>query len=158
MATYTYSISTDTLNGNLWGPKLTDEIFDVGLDTDFEYFYASGDNLYIIYTNALSGGDETILDGVISNHDGIDPNIDNSISEFDKADSSGHKKFTYIVSVLTKIEIFSDENLTMLIYTKDLNYTGDKMTSIVLTREIDLQTYTKTIIYSGDDVLRVEYS
>lgn len=158
MATYTYSISGDTLNGNIHMPKLTDEIFDAGLTTDFEYMNASGDSLLIIYTNALPGGDEIILDGVISNHDGINPNIDEAIGEFDKADNAGFKDLTYTGDILTKIEIFSDEGLTILVYTKDLNYTGDKLTSIVLTRAIDSQVYTKTIVYSGDTVLRIEYS
>jgi ABC-type antimicrobial peptide transport system permease subunit len=83
--------------------------------------------------------------------------VSSSFSEFSKSDL-GHKSFSYSGDNLITIEIFSDFDLLNLIYTKDLNYTGDKLTSIVLTREEDAQIFTKTISYTGDNIISIKYS
>lgn len=163
MATYIYSISNDTLNGLIHAPSLVDEILDAGIalntfDTDFSHINTIEDTLEIIFNITLSAGEESDLTTVVNNHDGISPNADESVTEFEKVDAIGFKKFTYSGDTITKIELFLDEGMSTLIYTKNLNYTGDKVTSIDLTRESDLSIFIKTIIYSGDTVTNIVYS
>lgn len=161
MATYIYSVINDTLNGVVYLPGLVDEILDAGgtsFAVDFSHINIIDDVLEIIFDVNLSPSDESELNTIVNNHDGVDQNSDSSISEFMKADSIGFKSLIYIGDLLTSIELFLDAGMTTRIYTKDFNYTGDLLTSVVLTRESDSSIFTKTITYSGDVVTDVVYS
>jgi len=68
---YTYSIAEDTLNGAVAASKLATEIGASAIVTAFDHISTSGDVLDIWFKDALSAGDETILDGVVAAHDGI---------------------------------------------------------------------------------------
>jgi hypothetical protein len=68
---YTYSITDDTLNGALYTDTLVTSIRNSAIVTALDYVDSSGDVLDIWMKAALSGGDETILDGVVAAHDGI---------------------------------------------------------------------------------------
>lgn len=71
MAKYTYSIANDTLNGKVELGQLQNEIGASAIITAIDYCQAEGDVLDIWFKAALSAGDETILNGVVSAHDGI---------------------------------------------------------------------------------------
>ena len=73
---YTYSISTD-FTGLLSGydvpatDKLESEIQTSAIVTALDYINTSGDDCDIWFKDALSAGDETILDGLVAAHDGV---------------------------------------------------------------------------------------
>jgi hypothetical protein len=67
---YTYSIADDTANAKV-SDSLQVEIGDSAIITALDYISQTGDVLDIYMKDALSAGDETILDGVVSAHDGV---------------------------------------------------------------------------------------
>lgn len=75
--TYTYTISTETANDAVADNKLEDEInADSGLAAKvLEGLFANRntDVLSIVFTTALSAGEETTLDGIVLAHDGVLP-------------------------------------------------------------------------------------
>ncbi|MHC4618504.1 MAG: hypothetical protein ACYTEQ_12215 [Planctomycetota bacterium] len=70
---YTYSISGDTANGIVNSSSLNAEIDASAIVTSLSYIETSGNVLDIWFVDALSGGDETILDGVVAAHTGEPP-------------------------------------------------------------------------------------
>ena len=69
MATYNYSISSD-FSSSLDMNKLHRQISESGIATSLDGVFNEGDSVDITFTSALSGGDETTLDTLVSNHDG----------------------------------------------------------------------------------------
>lgn len=76
---YLYSISGDTLNGQLNSDKLSSEIQSSDIVTALSHINTDGDDCNIWFKDALSSGDQTILDGLVAAHDGAAlPNTDPS--------------------------------------------------------------------------------
>jgi hypothetical protein len=67
---YTYSISTDFINQIVATDRLSIEISDSAIVTALDYINTSGDDCDIWFKDTLSGGDETILDGLVAVHTG----------------------------------------------------------------------------------------
>ena len=67
---YTYSISVDFPNQIVATDRLSIEIKDSAIVTALDYINTSGDDCDIWFKDALSGGDETILDGLVAAHTG----------------------------------------------------------------------------------------
>jgi len=67
---YSYSVAGDTLNGLVDEERLTEEIQASAIVTALDYIATSGDDLSVWMKDALSGGDETILDGLVAAHTG----------------------------------------------------------------------------------------
>lgn len=68
---YPYSISGDFPNTAVDSTKLKEEIEDSAIATALSYINTSGDVCDVWFDAALSGGDETTLDGLVAAHDGI---------------------------------------------------------------------------------------
>jgi hypothetical protein len=68
---YTYSIATDTLNALADLSALQKEIRDSAIITAHDFNQSSADVLDIYMKDALSAGDETILDGIVAAHTGV---------------------------------------------------------------------------------------
>jgi hypothetical protein len=67
---YSYSISSDFPNHKVSTDRLTLEIQQSQIVVALDYINTSGDDCDIWFKDALSSGDETILDGVVANHSG----------------------------------------------------------------------------------------
>lgn len=67
---YTYSISVDFPNQIVATDRLSIEIKDSAIVTALDYINTSSDDCDIWFKDALSGGDETILDGLVAVHSG----------------------------------------------------------------------------------------
>src|SRR5574338_92962 len=67
---YTYSISTDFPNQIVATDRLSVEIDNSAIVTALDYINTSGDDCDIWFKDALSGGDQTILDGLVAAHTG----------------------------------------------------------------------------------------
>jgi hypothetical protein len=65
-------MSTETANGVIDSDSLTTEINDSAIATALSYIATdiSGDSCDVFFVSALSGGDQTILDGILSAHTG----------------------------------------------------------------------------------------
>lgn len=72
---YTYSISTDFPNAKVESTRLTQEIQASAIVTALDRIDTAGDVCDIWFKDALSGGDQTILNGLVAAHSGaaIDP-------------------------------------------------------------------------------------
>ena len=70
---YTYSISSDFPNQKVNSEKLTQQIEASAIATALDYVNTDGDECDIWFADALSGGDETLLDGIVASHDGGPP-------------------------------------------------------------------------------------
>jgi hypothetical protein len=81
------------------------------------------------------------------------PIEDDAVYQFFLADSMPYKQFEYDAGLLDTINLYDDAGLTNLRYSKQLVRTGDKLTSIVLTRYPDEAQWTKTLSYNLDDAL-----
>jgi hypothetical protein len=67
---YTYSVSGDFPNQKVDVNRLTKEIRESAIVTALDYIDVSGDDCDIWFKDALSGGDQTILDGIVAAHSG----------------------------------------------------------------------------------------
>lgn len=67
---YTYSISVDFPNQIVATDRLSIEIDNSAIVTALDYINTSGDDCDIWFKDTLSGGDETILDGLVAAHTG----------------------------------------------------------------------------------------
>ena len=67
---YVYSVSTDFPNHKVDVDRLTQEIAHSAIITALDYIEVSSDDCNIWFKDTLSGGDETILDGVVAAHSG----------------------------------------------------------------------------------------
>ena len=71
LQTYTYSILNGTLNGNVILGKLHEEIESSGLVGVLKRLDKDEDVLDIIYQDALTAGDKTLLDGIVAMHSDV---------------------------------------------------------------------------------------
>jgi len=67
---YTYSIQNDFPNHKIDSDRLTQEIRASAIITALDYIHTVTDDCNIWFKDALSGGDETILDGLVAAHTG----------------------------------------------------------------------------------------
>jgi hypothetical protein len=67
---YTYSITSDFPNQLVDGGRLKSEIQSSAIITALDYVATSGDDCDVWFKDALSTGDETILDGIVAVHTG----------------------------------------------------------------------------------------
>lgn len=67
---YDYVISTDTANGKVAVDALEKAIRGSAIIIALKYATTLGDDLDVTFKDALSAGDETILNGLVSAHDG----------------------------------------------------------------------------------------
>jgi hypothetical protein len=65
---YDYSISADITAGDVEGSQLVDEIEASAIVVACKEISTDDDDLTIVMQDALSAGDETILDGLVLNH------------------------------------------------------------------------------------------
>ena len=79
---YNYTISTATANGAVVSSKLEDEIQATSIVTALASVVTTGDILTITFRDALSSGDKTTLDGVVSAHDGVAPLTFDYVKQF----------------------------------------------------------------------------
>ena len=70
---YSYSISVDTLTGQLDSSKLFREIDFSPIVTPIEQIDTSGNVMYISFSSALSDEEKTTLTGLVNAHDGSVP-------------------------------------------------------------------------------------
>jgi hypothetical protein len=76
---------------------------------------------------------------------------EDAMYQFALADGMPNKYMNYSVGVLDTIEYYDATPTKM--YEKQFNYTGGILTSIVLTRLSDMETWTKTLTYDVDEYL-----
>jgi len=76
-------------------------------------------------------------------------------AEFWLADTMPFKVFSYSGGLLASIGLYMDAGLTDHRYTKTFNYTGEQLTSILLTREADSQEWLKTLSYDIEGTLEL---
>lgn len=67
---YTYSITGDFPNQLVNVPLLKQEVGDSAIATALSYIDIEGDSCDVWFVDALSGGDQTILDGIVATHQG----------------------------------------------------------------------------------------
>ena len=67
---YTYSIAEDFPHAKVDTSRLTQEIQASAIVTALDYINSSGDDCDIWFKDALSVGDETVLDGLVAAHSG----------------------------------------------------------------------------------------
>lgn len=67
---YTYSIATDFPHAKVATSRLTQEIQTASLSIALDYINTSGDDCDIWFRDELTGGDQTILDGLVAAHSG----------------------------------------------------------------------------------------
>ena len=70
---YTYSISGDFPNQKVNSDSLKNEIDESAIVTALSYINTNLDDCDIWFGDALSGGDETILNGIVATHQGNPP-------------------------------------------------------------------------------------
>ena len=77
--------------------------------------------------------------------------IEELLSQLDSIADVAYKEFTYDVNGnITDQLIYQDDSLSTLLFTIVYTYTGDDLTTIEITREIDSLTITKTLTYDVD--------
>jgi len=103
---YTYSISQDFPNQKVDSDRLTKEIDESAIVTGLDYINTSGDDCDIWFDDALSGGEETILDTIVANHSGaaIPPSAPDAFNPDTTIFISGEetKKFSTITEALSE--------------------------------------------------------
>jgi hypothetical protein len=67
---YIYSISNDFLNGAIASDELASEIRESTITIALDYITTAGDVCDIWFKEALSGSEETVLDGIVAAHTG----------------------------------------------------------------------------------------
>lgn len=67
--TYTYSIATDTPSGTFLGENLIKDIVGSAILVAYDRVDTSGDVISVVFKDALTAGDETILNGLVAAHD-----------------------------------------------------------------------------------------
>ena len=76
--------------------------------------------------------------------------------EFKAAQLSNYKTLAYTGANLTSINVYVDNTLTELLFSKVLSYTGSRLIQTVLTRICDGAIVTKNFTYTGSNLTAVE--
>jgi len=73
---------------------------------------------------------------------------------FKAANLSNFKELTYVDSLLSEINIYTDSGKTVKLFMKELDYdVSEKLSQVTLTRISPNATLTKTLTYDVDDNL-----
>ena len=67
-----------------------------------------------------------------------------------------YKKLSYSSGLLSKVEVFDDDALTELLFTKDLTYSSGLLSQVLVTRERDSATATKSFTYTGSELTQID--
>ena len=124
--------------------------FRRGLDEDRTFVPVVGEPCFDIDDKELYVGDGSTIGGIF-----IGPGSKNLGEEFKAAMSSGYLEFSYSGVELDTVTIWNNVFKTIKYYTKDISYTSSKVTSVVITNEQTLNTLTKTISYSGENIISI---
>jgi hypothetical protein len=73
-------------------------------------------------------------------------------SLFKAAQSTKYTEYTYSSGSLTSVDIWSTSAKTLKLFTKTLSYTGADLTGITIVDEVDSNTLTKVLAYSGGNL------
>lgn len=76
--------------------------------------------------------------------------------EFKASQLTSFKELSYTGNNLTTVNIYTDNLMTILLFTKSLSYTGSKLVQTILTRISDGAVVTKDLTYSGNNLISVE--
>jgi hypothetical protein len=70
-----------------------------------------------------------------------------------------HKVFSYNQGTLVQIDIYNNNLQSVYLFRQVFNYTGDVLTSQVVTRMTDAFQYTKTYIYDiNENLISITYN
>lgn len=92
---------------------------------------------------------------------GVKQVLNSSVSEFElslavKLNNNSYMEYTTDVNDnITQVNYWSNSGKTKKLFTKDITYSGDNPTLVVMKDELDNKTLTTTIAYSGDDISNV---
>ena len=76
-----------------------------------------------------------------------------------KASAAFHyKELVYTGELLTQMNVWTDNTMTTKLFQIDYTYTGEQLTTVVVTRISDSATLTKTLAYTGDTLDSIEKS
>jgi len=90
---YIYSIQTDFPNHKVDSTTLTTEIGLSAITVALDHIDTAGDNCDIWFKAALSGGEETMLNGVVAVHQGIAPSPGISLVQLSSPKMTDNKPF-----------------------------------------------------------------
>ena len=76
-------------------------------------------------------------------------------SAFIAAELTNYKELTYSGSKVINVDIYVDNTKVIKLFSKVLAYTGDKLTSLIITRISDSVSITKTFVYSGSQLINI---
>lgn len=131
MATYSYTISTDTANAAVDIPTLTQEILGAALPQPpaFGGVSVSGDALAVMFDPALTAGEETTLGTTVSAHQGaVDPSLEASMTGpwTASSDGSAATSSTSFVDVGDTITVYplKDDSRYMVRFAMEVNMSG----------------------------------
>ena len=143
---YSYSISTDFPNAQVSLNNLQTDIRASAIVTALDYISSEGDTVSIVFKAAISSSDQTILDGLVANHNEIEPAsvLKVEINE-ERVETNGKWKFeTPLITAntgpdVTTINNFTFDNpislLNIKIRTKDENE-GDSISLYLLVPDV----------------------
>lgn len=114
--TYTYSLSTD-FGDNLEPSQLQEEIAASAIVTDVSRIDTVGDVVDIIFVSALSGGDQTILNGLVSAHVPVPQSSTSSETAY--IYSSGN------LNIFNESSVFDVPLNTEVVLTPNITHTSD---------------------------------
>jgi hypothetical protein len=80
----------------------------------------------------------------------------NSLEEvYNYAYSNHYTEFTYSSGDLTNIDVWEESDKILKLFSRVLTYTGDNLTKVTTTDEINSTTLVKDLTYSGDDLVSI---
>lgn len=157
--TYTKSISAD-FGGNINTSQLQQEIDTSNISTTINRIDTTGDAVYIVFDNALSGGDQTTLNNVISAH--VPHSVYTSVIPIYSTDKAvAYSAYTNIVNFsynidipVRKIEIISHINTNASSY--DIRILNMTQNSVMKTVNKTNTVQTITAISTFDNLPTVD--
>lgn len=96
-----------------------------------------------------SSGNPTYTSAGVSNYVELDLQFKTAYN------SDTYAEITRVSGAITSIDIWETASKTTKLFSKVLNRTGDKITSVVVTDEISTATLTTTLIRTGDDITAI---
>jgi hypothetical protein len=109
MAIYTYSLADDTASGSVILNKLQNEI-DLQI-SGVTHINLSGDNIDIHSSSDLSAGDQTTLTTIVSNHNGVELNLEKAPKMIQQIDVNKSSKTQNNYVTMSKIIYYGAESI-----------------------------------------------
>lgn len=72
-----------------------------------------------------------------------------------KLNENSYQEFVLTGSNITQINYWADNTKIVKLFTKDITYTGDKPTNIIITDETTGKILTTVINYSGENIINI---